>query len=235
MFVELAWAAGFETRIYFLESAKGSSPHTVALVLLNGEWILIDSLAGRVLEADGNPLTIEALRQHPELLEEAYEGARSHLAVTTDDFLRGRTPYGDTKPWRLVPEGPLPWPAFPVGAAESVHAYDEFRQAILAGQWARSEVLYAELGRMSLPVELAQGAAYHSTLAAFEAGRWERVLARTHEAVTSDPDTPWRKSLFELSGLANERLGKVAAVLEAYAAADLPSTRVRAQRLMGAN
>ena len=235
VFVELARAADFEARLFFLEDAQGTSPHTVAQVLLDGEWILVDSLAGRLLEANGTPLTIEALRQHPELLETAYDGVRPYLALTVADFVRGRVPYGDTKPWRRVPQEPLDVPEFPVEASESVLAYDKFRQAMLDGEWARSEALYEELGRMPLREELAQAAAYHFALAAFEAGHWERVVERAREALSSDPHTPWRNSFFELAGIASERLGNVGPALERYAAANLPSTRLRAQRLMRAD
>ena len=234
VFAELARASGFEARIYFLVGADGDSPHTVAQVLLNGKWILVDTLVGRLLEAHGTPLTIDALRQSPELLEKAYEGVRPRLAVTVDDFVRGRVPYGDAMPWRLVPATPLSGPEFPVEASESVLAYDKFRQAMLDGDWTRSEALYDELGRMPLQGELAQAVAYHAVLAAFEAGHWERAVARARQALSSDPDTPWRNSYFELMGLANERLGNVEAALEGYAAADLPSARVRAQRLVRA-
>ena len=235
VFAELARASDFEARLYFLVGARGDSPHTVAQVLLNGKWILVDTLAGRLLEADGTPLTIDVLRQHPELLEKAYEGVQPRLlAVTADDFIRGRVAYGGAMPWRRVPETPLSGPEFPVEASESVLAYDKFRQAMLDGDWTRSEALYEELGRMPLQGELAQAAAYHAVLAAFEAGHWERAVARAHQTLSSDPDTPWRSSYFELMGLANERLGNMEAVLEGYAAADLPSARIRAQRLVRA-
>ena len=157
------------------------------------------------------------------------------MTVTADDFVRGRVPYGGAMPWRRVPETPLSAQEFPVEASESVLAYDKFRQARLDGDWTRSEALYEELGRMPLQGELAQAAAYHGVLAAFEAGHWERAVARAHQALSSDPDTPWRSSYFELMWLANERLGNVEAALEEYAAAELPSVSVRAQRLMRAD
>ena len=130
-----------------------------------------------------------------------------------------------------MPDPPLPGPEFPVAERNGVLAYDEFRQAVLHEAWMRADALYDELARMPLPEELAQAAAYHATLAAYDAGDWDKTLQRARDAVSSDPDTPWRGSYYELAGLAYERIGNVEAALEAYAAADLPSTRVRAERL----
>jgi tetratricopeptide (TPR) repeat protein len=109
--------------------------------------------------------------------------------------------------------------------------YDEFREAALEQDWRRVDALYDQLRTLPLPEELAQARDFHAALAAYNAGDWPTTIQRCQAGLSTE--SPWRSSLYELLGLAHERLGEVDEALKAYAAADLPSTRVRAQKLRG--
>jgi tetratricopeptide (TPR) repeat protein len=232
VFCVLAREMGLDARIYFLRNAEGVSPHTVAQVLLDNRWVLVDTLAGRVPEAGHAPLTVDALRKNPALFEAAYEGVEDErLAISAEDFLRGYLPYGDELPWRRGRETILtvPQPAQP----EHVWLYDEFREAAMDENWKRADDLYRQLRTLPLPQELARSLEYHAALAAYNAGQWRETIDRCRTALAAE--SPWRLSLYELSGMAYEQLGEVEEALRAYAAADLPSTAVRSLKLRTAS
>ena len=107
VFATLAHEAGLRARLYFLRNAAGASPHSVAQVFLDGDWVFVDTLIGRVLEVDGTPLTLDALQSNPSLLDQASSGARDILPhITAEDLLRGDVflafPYGGLTPWRRL-------------------------------------------------------------------------------------------------------------------------------------
>ena len=110
--------------------------------------------------------------------------------------------------------------------------YDRFRAAALRQDWTRANTLYEELNVLPLPEELARALAYHAALVAYDAADWRLTVTRSREAISADPNTEWRPSLYELLGLAQEQLREPRAALAAYAEADLPSTRLRARRLI---
>jgi hypothetical protein len=56
-------------------------------------------------------------------------------------------------------------------------------------------------------------------------------VMRAEVGLSASSDSPWRSSLYELIGLADERLNDLDGALAAYMAADLPSTRIRAHKL----
>jgi hypothetical protein len=232
VFCLLGREAGFRTRVYFLRDEHGVSPHAVAQVWLDGEWILVDTLAGRVLEAAREPITLDTIERRPAVVAEAYRGASDVLPLAPAHFLRGNLPYGDDVPWLWVPENDSPPQRPLVDQPPEVELYDRFREAALNQEWDRVSALYAELQTQGLPPDLAQPLGYHGALAAFDAGDWHTARQRCLAAIAADPQTPWLRTLYELLGRSYERLGDVAAALEAYEKADLPATRARLRALI---
>jgi transglutaminase-like putative cysteine protease len=99
VFSTLARDVGLMAQVFFLRHADGESPHTVSRVLLDGEWVFVDALYGRVLEIDGRTMTLDALRADPKILDAAYADIGFELPITADDFLRGDPAFGGDVPW----------------------------------------------------------------------------------------------------------------------------------------
>lgn len=105
VFATLAHEAGFPARLFLLRDDRDGSPHTVAQVFVDGEWIFVDALFGFVLEVNGEPITLEDIRRTPELVAAAYEAVPpTMLRVSAGDFLRGTSyttfPYGGLEPFK---------------------------------------------------------------------------------------------------------------------------------------
>ena len=92
-YVQLIEQVGLEGQLLFLRDETGASPHTVATVRIDEEWLVIDALYGAIpVGKDG------AWLSHQEIALLVREGKRTGYSVTNPRLRQG---YSDT----LVPSG----------------------------------------------------------------------------------------------------------------------------------
>ncbi len=252
VFATLATYAGYRARIFFLQTADGASPHSVAQVRLAGRWIIVDPWLGVIPQRDGVPMTVKDLGIDPGALDRL-----GYRDLSVGDFQRGipfeTFPYEDVKGvsvriWRkLVANGSrgglliarrTPLPAFvdseedepepPIDQRESL---DEARRAHLEGRYGDAVALYRSLLAAEPQAEIAESAAFFLGMALLDDDDAPGAVEAFSAALERHPDTPWRKSLLYFRARAEERDGRPVAAAADYAAAAIPRSQLDLARM----
>ncbi len=223
----LYWSAGYPARLLMLRDAQGVSPHTVAQVLVNHRWVLVDpSFKVIFQDRQGRLLTVEDLSQFPNVLE-AYRAKTGFHQVTLADFQRGTVfttpPY--TSCGNLVAKivGGFQRSLRPSGAphvrtdsasaqagredvassrlVRGIHRLDQARRYELLNEDERAHILYADLLRdPTVPDQVKAIARYWLARLAWRLGDQETCLAHLTLPLSSASEEPWRTASQRLWG-----------------------------------
>lgn len=259
VFATLATLVGYDARLLFLFDEIGSSPHTIAQVLFEGRWIMVDPWLG-VLPTDraGHPLTVEDLAATPTLLAEiGYSSQLPDLRV--EDFLRGRPfrtfPYAagaeviqravtkirgipvvdpsmGTNVSRPPPAETSARSSGPIRPDEAeLLTYERARIAQLRGDYAAAVRSYRLLPTDQMGPELVESVRFFTGLALYRAGRTQEAIDQFTVALGMDAGGLWSKSLLRYRGQARIEVGDPGGVRD-LRAADTPIAR-RILRALG--
>ena len=254
VFATLATFAGYDARLWFLMNDRGESPHTVAEVLVDGRWVVVDPWQGIVWQgrdgrllgtrdATSELLTTWGYDRWGVALRYFQQGTEFRTFPYQSPLAFAQKVVSKIAGLPVAPEpasiglSPVTGPSGtePV-SAESLRAillrYDEARRAHLEADYDRAPALYEELLGASIPPDLRDEAEFFRGLALLRGGRPSEAIA-AWDIAERDGVGGWVKSLLQYRGEAKELMGDLAGARADYARADTPPTARRLARLAG--
>ena len=242
VFATMATYVGLEAEQLQLFSDDGSSPHTLAMVRIDGKWRIASTWRGVIPKnSKGEPYTKTGFIHRLEK-GDIYELAP--IGPTEFENAKSFKTYPYISNWevgmkvviRVVEKVKSPSSSSELAArvqipASDLEVYDRARNAHLDINYELAQNLYSQVMIASTSIILKDEAQFASGMASYDAKEYTKALETFNKIVVGDKNSAWHISARRMAAETMIKMGKVTEALHILDSVETVQSKVRATEI----